>query len=198
MGGVFSEYFTEVLVSVGRAQGWPLARIPLGPTGDVADPAYGDMSEGRIEESDYVSICAARLAAEGLEFNPRTDTDWSLHQRPGTWALIERLHSLGRVQAILTNDASAWMGADWWERWEPARFFASIVDVATLGVRKPHPDAYVAAYQAISRDPGACLFVDDTVVNCRGAEAVGMQSEWFDITNPAASIAALTERLGLS
>lgn len=197
MGGVFTRYFTEVMVEIGRERGWPLDRLPLGPTGEAVDADYALMFDGGLDEPDYLVRLLTRLEAEGIRFDPKNDVDWDLHQRPETWALIEDIHAAGRTQGILTNDASKWMGDDWWTTWPPAPMFDGLVDVATIGVRKPAPEPYLAACAAIGRPPESCIFVDDMRINCRGAEAVGMESQLFDITDPAASIAAVRERIGL-
>ena len=198
MGGVFNRYFIQVMVDVGRSNGWPLHRIPLGPSGQVEDTDYEDMNEGRIEEARYLEILLGRLRAEGIPFDPRVDIDQDLILRPETWRFIDRLHQEGRTQAILTNDASKWMGERWWETWERASMFAAVVDVATLQGRKPAPEVYLAACRAIDREPGKCIFVDDMGVNCRGAEAVGMHVQWFDIIDPVRPLAELEERIGLA
>jgi len=197
MGGVFSRYFTEVLLDAGSQRGWPIDRIPLGPNGPVPDPDYVRMTEGLIEESAYLEVVRGRLAAEGIRFDPLRDIDWPNQQRPETWEAIKKIHASSLVQMILTNDASKWMGERWWEKWEPIRYFDALIDVATLGVRKPHPNTYLAAAEALSMATEVCIFIDDMVVNCRGAEAVGMQSHLFSITKPEASIALLLERIGL-
>jgi putative hydrolase of the HAD superfamily len=81
--------------------------------------------------------------------------------------------------------------------WEPIGYFDAVVDVATLGVRKPDPKTYLAAADALSLPPPVCIFVDDMAINCRGAEAVGMDTLLFDITKPEASIASLMKRIEL-
>jgi putative hydrolase of the HAD superfamily len=45
-------------------------------------------------------------------------------------------------------------------------------------------------------DPGECVFIDDMPVNCRGAEAIGMQSVWFDVLDPDQSVASLLKMIG--
>lgn len=195
MGGVFNRYFTEVMVDIGRREGWP--SIPMGPTGDLPDPDYQDMAAGRLEEAEYLSGLIERLGAHGIRFDPRTDIDWDLHKRPATWALIHQIHEEGRTQGILTNDASKWRGPNWWEEWEPRRLFSAVVDVAGLPHRKPHPSVYLAAAASIGRQPTTCVFVDDMPVNCRGAEAVGMIGHFFDLTDPDGSIDRLRALLQL-
>jgi putative hydrolase of the HAD superfamily len=195
MGGVVNRYFTQVMVDEGTRRGWPLDRIPLGPTGLIPDPSYQAMLEGEIDEPEYYRRLMTILAAEGISYDPRTEPDWGANQRAAAWALIDRLHRQGWRQAVLTNDATAWMGAGWWETWDPIRYFEVLIDVATLGVRKPHPDTYLAVASALALPPQACLFVDDMPVNLRGAEAVGMASHLIDITRADESLAALAARL---
>lgn len=197
MGGIFTRYFTEIMLDVGAAKGWPLDRIPLGPTGIVPDPDYHRMAEGEIDEAGYLRIVLDRLNRAGIDYDPVSEPDWDGETRPKTWGAIHRIHDSHLSQGILTNDASKWMGEGWWESWEPIGLFDAVIDVATLAVRKPHPDSFLAAAAGLAVAPSACLFIDDMPVNCRGAEAVGMESHWFDITSPEHSIETLLARLGL-
>lgn len=197
MGGIMYEYFTEPMLDIGEARGWPLDRIPLGPTGRMRDPDYQRMLDGEIDEPDYLPIVIERLAAEGIEFNPPVDLKDMHLERPATWDAVARLHEAGHHQAVLTNDATRWLGENWWETWEHVRFFDVVIDVKTIGVRKPRPEPYLAAIEGLAVDAAECIFVDDLPVNCRGAEAVGMRSHLFDITDPEGSIARLLETVEL-
>jgi HAD superfamily hydrolase (TIGR01509 family) len=49
-----------------------------------------------------------------------------------------------------------------------------------LGVRKPDPEAYLLPTRALSVAPEHCIFVDDRIENCRGAQSVGMTSVLFE------------------
>ena len=80
---------------------------------------------------------------------------------------------------------------------EYRHLFESVVDVKTLGVRKPAPEPYLACVEVLDLPPDSCLFVDDMHANCSGAEHVGMRSHWFDITDPEGSAAKLRELLVL-
>ncbi|MGH9246514.1 MAG: HAD-IA family hydrolase [Acidimicrobiales bacterium] len=197
MGGIFHRYFTEVLLDVGAERGWPIDRIPLGPTGRVPDADYEAMAEGRIDEHDYLRRVIGRLAAEGITFDPVTDHDWDDELRPSTWDAIHRIEESPLFQAILTNDATRWMGERWWETWRRVEHFDAIIGVATLGHRKPHPAPYREVIDRTGFAAEECIFIDDMPVNCRGAEAVGMRSEWFDIARPDESIGSLLRRIGL-
>lgn len=195
MGGIMYRYFTEVLVERAEAEQWPT--VPLGPTGRLPDPDYVMMDAGEVLERDYLAVVRRRLAASGVEVDPVNDIVWSAQARERTWQLIRTLHGDGHPQALLTNDASKWLGERWWETWEPVAWFDAVIDVVNVGVRKPAPEPYLAAAEALEVPPSSCVFVDDMQVNCAGAEAVGMGSHRFDIREPRRSIDALAERLGV-
>lgn len=195
MGGILYRYFTELMVDVAEERGWPLDRIPLGPTGRLPDPDYQRMLDGDLDEPDYLVVIRGRLVAEGIDFDPPTELDWLGQTRPETWSAIQRISEKGHRQALLTNDASKWLGDDWWETWKGAEWFDAIVDVVSVGRRKPAPEPYLATADALGVPPAECLFVDDLLVNCRGAEAVGMRSHLFDITDPQGSVDRLITSL---
>ena len=197
MGGVMYRYFTELTLDVGADLGWPVHRIPLGPTGALPDPDYERLRIGEIDELAYVPMVLARLAAIGADFDPWRDLRWQGQERARTWETIGKLHEAGHRQVVLTNDASRWLGAGWQESWEHAGWFESMIDVATLDHRKPHPQPYMAAAISLDAPTADCLFVDDLPVNCRGAEATGMQSHLFSIDDPEGTMIRLEERLGL-
>ena len=196
MGGIMYRYFTELLLERSAVSGWP--PIALGPTGPLPDPDYEAQSRGDIDESDYLAVVRERLTEAGIDLDPVTAFDFYDHHRPATWRLIEELHAAGHPQALVTNDASKWLGDNWWETWKPMRWFDTIIDVSVLGVRKPAPEPYLAAAEQLGLAPADCIFVDDMQINCDGAEAVGMGSHVFDIATPAFSIAALRERIGIA
>jgi HAD superfamily hydrolase (TIGR01509 family) len=198
MGGIFRRYFTEVLVDVGRERGWPVGRMPLGPTGEVPDPDYAAMDAGEVPEREYLGQVLARLADEDIDFDPRHDPDWESEDRPEVWALVRDLAASPLRQAVLTNDASAWLGERWWETWPHRDLFDAVVDVETIGVRKPAPEAFRHVLDVLGAQASSAVFVDDMHVNCRGAEEVGMHGHWFDIRDPQGSVASLRARLGLA
>ncbi len=198
MGGVMYEYFTQQMVIVGHERGWPMHRMPMGPSGDVPDADYAAMLAGEFGEPEYIVRIRARLAAEGIDFRLPEDLHLDTKLRPETWEAVRLISEAGHRQAVLTNDATRWLGEGWWDRWEPARWFDAMIDVVMVGARKPAPEPYLAAAEALAVPPAECLFVDDLPVNCRGAEAVGMESHLFDVTEPVRSIDALLERLGVT
>ena len=52
---------------------------------------------------------------------------------------------------------------------------------------KPDPRIYHLVLDRLGLPAEQCLFVDDQPGNIEGARAVGMQTEWFDVTAPEQS-----------
>jgi putative hydrolase of the HAD superfamily len=190
MGGVLYRYFTELLVDQARAEGW-LDSLPLGPTGPVPDTDYQAMAEGSMDEAEYVRRVQDRLRSVGVDPELYRRFDWKTEIRPYVLAMVEELHDQAFRQVVLTNDASRWLGPEWRTTWEYASLFDALVDVAELVARKPDPLPYLEAARAVGCAPRECVFVDDLPVNCRGAEAVGMATVWFDVTDEVGSLSRL-------
>ena len=197
MGGIFRRYFTEVLLDVGRDLGWPVGRMPLGPTGEVPDADYAAMDAGELAEREYLARILGLLHDEEIDYDPKHDPDWKQEERPEVWALIREIHASPLRQAVLTNDATAWLGERWWETWPHRDLFDAVVDAETIGVRKPAPEAFRHVLGVLGVQAADAVFVDDMRVNCHGAEEVGMHSHWFDIRDPRGSVDMLRARLGL-
>ena len=193
MGGILFQFFTEVLVARGKEKNWPLDKIPLGPTGDIHDPNFAALDRGEINEPEYVSRIIAEFSRHDIEFVPY---NFRPPERPESWTLVEKIRKLDRRQLLLTNDASNWLGNDWWENWSRRHLFEGVVDV-TNGIRKPAPEPYLACLEKLNLPPEECIFIDDMHINCSGAENVGIQSYWYDVTDPKASVEGLSIRLGI-
>lgn len=192
MGGIFRQFPTEAMVEYGQAHDWPLQCLPLGPTGLVDDPTYRALGEGAMVEADYFDLVVATLADHDIDFDPRDVPRSFYRPREVVWELLTTLaRRPDRRQAILTNDATGWLGEYWWETWQHRHLFDAIVDAGHRGTRKPAAEPYEAVLAELDVDPGRCVFVDDMPCNVRAARDVGMHGVWFDITDPDSSVASL-------
>jgi HAD superfamily hydrolase (TIGR01509 family) len=144
---------------------------------------------------------AARMAAEAAGVSPSglidlmmgdygldSDHPWQRVERGETslddyrtWVRAETLRRLGveidSVDVMLhLMTAPVWQAqADW-----PSMFDA-IIDSGEIGCRKPAPDAFGAAIDALGvTDPGSALMIDDFEVNAEGARASGMRAVLVD------------------
>lgn len=90
------------------------------------------------------------------------------HQ-PQMSALVRRAKDAGIRTALLSNSWGNSYPRDTW-----AGMFDAIVISGEVGLRKPEPDIYRYAAEAVGLVPAECVFVDDMAPNVEGAEAVGM------------------------
>ncbi len=194
MGGILYVTPFEVFDELERELGLEPGTLPRGPFGPGGDPEYAKCSTGELSEGDYWRGFHERLAERGIGIDIAEMIDWSDRLRPEVMDAIARLDG-HYLQATLSNDSSKWLGDGWWDDWPYRKYFASVIDVVTLGMRKPHPDTYLASARALGIEAEECLFIDDMQVNVDGAEAVGMRGFFFDHTDAAGSIARLLAML---
>ena len=173
--------------------GIPLGTLPRGPFSSQGDPAYDAVDSGARDEPEYWRDIEtlAQQSVPGLHiYDALRELGWDGRGRPAVVALLGDITTRYR-QAVLTNDATKFLGAGWRETWEYAGHFELIVDSLDIGVRKPDPASYTAAVELLGAAPDRVLFVDDLTANVEGARAAGLQAFRFDTTDPAASIAQL-------
>lgn len=90
------------------------------------------------------------------------------HQ-PQMSALVRRARDAGVRTALLSNSWGNRYPRDGWDG-----MFDAVVISGEVGLRKPEPEIYLYAADAVGLVPDQCVFVDDMVPNVAGAEAVGM------------------------
>lgn len=186
MGGILHPTPFEVLGPLADARHWPADAFPRGPFDPAKDPDYVEMDRGRLREPEYWARVSARLVERGIAFDIHDVVDWSGRDRIEVVDAIRRLRGTYRT-AILTNDATDWLGSGWRHRWWLRDAFEVMVDAAEEGLRKPAPEIYRRVSERLAVPPERSVFVDDLTVNCEGAEAVGMRPFWFDVTQPVDS-----------
>jgi putative hydrolase of the HAD superfamily len=93
-------------------------------------------------------------------------------------ALMRELQAQGYEMAMLTNNVREWEPV--WRAMLPVdEIFATVVDSAFVGCRKPEAQIYELTLERIGMPAEACLFIDDLRTNCEGAEAVGLNAVHF-------------------
>jgi putative hydrolase of the HAD superfamily len=110
-------------------------------------------------------------------------------------ALAQEVVAAGAPVAMLSNDLTAFHGADWAAGVSAFRRLGPLLDAASLGARKPDPAAYAAATARLGVPPASVVFVDDLEDNVRGAEAAGLSAVFFDIADPPGSMARVRAAL---
>lgn len=179
-------------------------RGPLAPA-ERPDPVWADLQAGRITERGYWEARSAEWHALGgtgpdiralvahLFEPPRPELI-----RPQARALIRDAKAAGVPVAILTNDMQAFHTAEWIEQMDVLREVDLIVDGSIEGYLKPHPRLYELLSERMGVAYADMVFLDDQAANIRGAEALGIPSVWFDVTDPDGSYAHVRKLLRLA
>ena len=165
--------------------------FPAGPL--TGETAWGRVQAGEVTERDYWKGVADERPSLDIEDLWRRCSAVRDELRVALDALT------GRVRmAAFTNDMAHFFGTDWPTRFPEMQAFDVIVEAAQLNVHKPDPEAFLAAADVIGESPERCLFVDDLAVNIDGARRAGMAGRLFDVRDPAGSIQAVLDDLGIA
>ncbi len=102
----------------------------------------------------------------------------ALHPNPAMIELMRELKASGYRMAMLTNNVQ-----EWEPLWRPMlpvdEIFETVVDSGFVGCRKPESKIYEITLNRLGLAAESCLFVDDVLVNCEGAEKAGMTAVHF-------------------
>lgn len=135
----------------------PVAALERGElTVDRFEAAFAERLSARtgiaIEASGLVGRMFARFAAAPAMVN-----------------VVRRAKAAGLATALLSNSwGNDYLRDDW------DTLFDAVVISGEVGMRKPEPEIYRHTLALLGRAPGEAVFVDDLMVNVRGAAAVGI------------------------
>ena len=79
-----------------------------------------------------------------------------------------------RAAGIKTGLISNSWGRGRYDRDSFDKWFDGVVISGEVGLYKPQPEIFELGAERVGLEPSDCVFVDDLVENCEGAEAVGM------------------------
>jgi putative hydrolase of the HAD superfamily len=117
----------------------------------------------------------------------------ALEPNPQMIDLMRELKAEGYTMAMLTNNVREWEPL--WRSMLPVdEIFETVVDSGFVGCRKPESRIYELTLEQIDHPAGACLFVDDVLVNCEGARKAGLHAVHFQDNEQA--IAEIRAALG--
>jgi putative hydrolase of the HAD superfamily len=194
---------------VGRlAEREPAMRPVIEEIGGIAsdrDELWQRMLRRQVSEREYWAQRAAEFgAAVGETWDTRAmmrrfyelpEWEWLC---AATVELMADTKAAGLRLGALTNDMTAFHGAEWVARQEHLKLFDIIVDASLTGVMKPDPRAFRAGAEALGLPPEQIVFLDDMPWNVEGARQAGMTAvrvPWDD-PGPAIDTARKLLRLG--
>jgi HAD superfamily hydrolase (TIGR01509 family) len=116
---------------------------------------------------------------------------------PDAYELIADARDAGYKVGVLTNDAVAINGSDFFERIPELRALDAFVDARANGFAKPDPEPYLRAAGELEVEPERVVFLDDLQASVDGAERVGMTGVRVDPTDKRPAFVRTRSLLGL-
>ena len=195
-GGVISRTLFETHDvserTLGLKPGTLTWRGPFDPDGDEL---WAAMQRGEVTERDYYAQRTKEVAAlTGNHWTSMRDFVQAARGanpdaiiRPEALLAIAAAKERGFRLALLSNELDLFYGKEMRKKLAFLKDFDAIVDGSYYEHIKPHPDIYLDCCAKLNVAPQDCVFVDDQVINVKGAEAVGMRAVRLDVRDPAAA-----------
>ena len=138
--------------------------------------AWCRFETGEIDEAEYLRT----YFADGREFDHAAFLDVvsrAYRWIDGAQELLDRLHQDGYEIHTLSNYPVWYRTIE--SKLQLSRFLNWTFVSCLTGIRKPASEAYLGAAHGLGRAVDACLFINDSVVNCQACEAVGIPAIHF-------------------
>jgi len=179
--------------------------IGMGPPGAEpvereADARWRAHRAGEITAGRYWDEVARSRGLDGMTglFRALTEVVPDEMFDPAAVALMRDAREAPRRVGVLSNDAYTLIGRDFFARRPEFAELDAFVDATDVGARKPAPEAYLAAADALAVGPQRVVFLDDTPKCVEGARRVGMHAILVDPFDRTPAFARARELLGLS
>jgi putative hydrolase of the HAD superfamily len=171
-----------------------------GPNDERGDPHWAGHLRGEMSMGEYWDRMAAAAGYDGWRslFRDLSDVAPERLFDPAALELIRDAQRAGRRVGVLTNDGVAINGREFFDSRPELAGLDAFVDATEIGVRKPAPDAYLIAAEALGVAPSSTVFLDDTLACVEGARAVGMVGVLVDPFDKGPAFARAREHLGLT
>jgi putative hydrolase of the HAD superfamily len=180
-GGVLTTPLVQSFAAVQDETGIPFEALGKAMAeierADGEHPLY-ELEKGRLTEEDFLAKLADTLEP-ALGHRPQLHRFReiyfdALHPNEPMIDLMREAKDRGHRMALLTNNVREWEPL--WRSMLPVdEIFELVVDSGFVGCRKPDREIYDITLDRLGdTDPRDCLFIDDTDVNCRAAEELGM------------------------
>jgi putative hydrolase of the HAD superfamily len=182
-GGVLTTPLIQSFAAVQDQTGVPFEELVKGMARiqeeDGRHPLF-ELETGRLTEAEFLRKLGAVLEPV-LGHKPelhrfREIYFEALHPNEPMIDLMREAKGRGYRMGLLTNNVREWEPL--WRTMLPVdEIFEVVVDSGFVGMRKPDREIYDLTLERLGGPaPEACLFVDDTDVNCDAAQELGMSA----------------------
>jgi putative hydrolase of the HAD superfamily len=199
-GGVLTSPLVESFMAFQDRTG--ITTEVLGKGMQAATEANGDNPLFEMERGEITEVAFLEKLTDSLEplLGHRPEMHRfkeiyfeALQPNPAMIELMRELKDGGYRMAMLTNNVREW--EPWWRPMLPVdEIFETVVDSGFVGCRKPESKIYEITLGRLGLPAESCLFVDDVLVNCEGAEKAGMTAVHFQDNEQA--IGEVRSKLG--
>jgi putative hydrolase of the HAD superfamily len=142
-------------------------------------PDWLELDRGTMHESELLARLGVRTGRPAAELSGLFDAvRESLHAKPDTVALLEKLCARGVPLYCLSNISSD-IFKYLRERHSFWGVFRGIVISGDLKMIKPEPEIFHFLLQRYGLAAAETIFVDDNAPNIEAARALGIQTVWF-------------------
>ena len=93
------------------------------------------------------------------------------------WDLLPKFKKVYKLAII--NNGTGLTISRFKEKFDIDSKFDVFISSALEGVKKPDKKIYLLASEKLGVEPDKCLFMDDSLINIKGAEKAGMQTLWW-------------------
>lgn len=142
-------------------------------------PDWLQLDRGTLSEAQLLVRAGERTHRPPAELSGLLDAvRESLHAKPDTVALLEKLHGRSVPLYCLSNISSD-IFAYLRERHPFWHVFRGIVISGELGMMKPEPEIFEFLLQRYGLAAAETVFIDDNAPNVAAARALGIHTVWF-------------------
>lgn len=167
------------------------------------DNAWARLERNACTVDEFCAAFEAEARAQGRELAGREVLALLAGElRPEMVEALRRARARFRT-ACLTNNVAMGEGPAMMRSAAKAaeiaavmELFDAVIESSKVGRRKPEPEFYRIACEAVGVEPREVVFLDDLGVNLKPAREMGMTT--IKVTDPVAAIAELETLLGLA
>ncbi len=196
-GGVVTSSPFDAFTAYEEANGLPVGLVRDINATNPDDNAWAKLERSDVDTDGFAELFEAEAAERGHRVDGRAILGLlSGEVRPVMVEAIRRIKDAGYLTACLTNNFRSRGDAD--SRPETADvmgMFDHVTESSLVGIRKPEPEFYRRALDALGIDASEAVFLDDLGINLKPARAMGMTT--IKVLDPTQALTDLSEVLDL-
>lgn len=201
-GGVLTSSPFEAFTRYEQANGLPLDFIRSINATNPDTNAWAQFESNQMSVEAFDAAFAAESEARGHLI--RGQSVLSLLSGDIRPLMVQALKQIKQTYAVgcITNNVKSGQGAGMARSESKAQavadvmaLFDTVIESSLVGIRKPNPEIYLMACQAMSIEPAQALFIDDLGINLKPAKALGMTT--IKVISQAQALQDLSAALNL-